>query len=93
MQIRAAILPLALVLLAAGCASDPQDVSYSAIAGNLSPELRGSTERPVDTNRNISATSDMNARLFWDDLGRTFYTDQPSRLSPLPITGTSGVPR
>jgi hypothetical protein len=82
-----------LVVVAGGCQSDPQDVSYSAIAGNVSPELQGSTERPVDVNRNVAATADMNARLFWDDLGRAFYTDHPSRLSPLPISGTSGNPK
>ena len=29
----------------------------------------------------------------FDDLGRAFYTDHPSRLSPYPVTYTSGNPR
>jgi hypothetical protein len=35
----------------------------------------------------------MSGRMFWDDLGRSLYTDQPSRLSPLPTTSLSGTPR
>lgn len=79
-------------LLAVGCASD-NDVSNNAIIHNLSPELQGSVERPIDINRNMNATADVNARLFWDDMGRAFYTDHPSSLTPLPVTGTSGMPK
>jgi hypothetical protein len=86
-------LPLLAIVALAGCASSQSDVSYDAIAHNLSPEVSGSVERPVDSNRNLNLTNDMNARLFWDDLGRALYTDHPSRLSPLPINGTSGMPR
>ncbi len=79
-----------------GCSSSPSspyDVSFSAIRGNLSPELRGMTDRPVDDQRNLSVAYDQNERMLFDDLGRAFYTDHPSRLSPYPVTYTSGNPR
>ena len=77
-----------------GCSTtSPDDVSYGAIAHDLSPELRGLTERSIDVNRHINVTADVNSRLAEDDLNRVFYTDHPSRLTPYPVTGTSGVPR
>ena len=81
--------------LLAGCQgkSDPNNVSYASISGDLTPALRSTTERPVDVDRNMSATNDTNFRMMWDDLGRVWYTDHPSRLTPLPIAPTSGKPR
>jgi hypothetical protein len=82
----------ALVLLA-GCSSDPMDVSYSSISRNLTPELQGLAERPIDVNRNLSVTANQNWRMASGDLGRALYTDHPSRLSPFPVVSTSGLPR
>ena len=60
---------------------------------NLSPELKGLAHTP-DENRNMTRiTNNQNARMVSDDLARTFYLDHPSRLSPYPITYTSGMPR
>ncbi len=82
------------VSLLAGCqGSGTGDVSYAAISGNLTPELAGLVERPIDVDRNLSATNNQNWRMFSDDWGRLFYTDHPSRLSPMPIVQTSGNPR
>ena len=69
------------------------DVSYAAISGNLTPELAGLVERPIDVDRNLSITNNQNWRMFSDDWGRVFYTDHPSRLSPMPVVSTSGNPR
>ena len=77
-----------------GCSSSsPHNVSFDAISGNLTPELQGLTDRPVDNQRNVAVTNNQNWRMMSDDLGRVFYTDHPSRLSPYPITYTSGNPR
>ncbi len=70
-----------------------EDVSYAAISSNLTPELAGLVERPIDVDRNLSISSNQNWRMFSDDWGRVFYTDHPSRLSPMPIVSTSGNPR
>jgi len=82
------------VSLLAGCqGSGIDDVSYAAISGNLTPELAGLVERPIDVDRNLSITNNQNWRMFSDDWGRVFYTDHPSRLSPMPVVSTSGNPR
>lgn len=80
-------------VLLSGCASDPMDVSYGAISRNLSPELRTSHERPVDADINLAVTKNIEWRMFWDDLGRTFYTDNATRLRPAPTINASGNPR
>ena len=75
-----------------GCQTgDP--LSYHAIRRDLTPELRGLVERPIDIDRNLASTNNQNLRMMSDDIGRTLYTDHPSRLSPLPIIYTSGNPR
>ncbi len=76
-----------------GCSSNPERVSYGAITHNLTPELRGMQERPIDISRNMRVAQNQNWRMLSDDLGRVFYTDHPSRLSPYPIVDTSGNPR
>ncbi len=78
----------------AGCGgSNANNVSFGAISGDLTPELQGLTDRPVDDERNVAVANNQNGRMFADDLGRVFYTDHPSRLAPYPITYTSGNPR
>ena len=86
---------IAATALLTGCkgSGDPENVSYSAISGNLTPELMGLAERPIDVDRNISVAANQNQRAFWGDLGRAFYTNHPSTLSPFPIELTSGQPR
>ncbi len=85
------------VALLAGCqgigSPGAEDVSYAAISGNLTPELAGLVERPIDVDRNLAVTANQNWRMFSDDWGRLFYPDHPTRLSPMPIVYTSGNPR
>lgn len=83
---------LAGTLALTACASK-NDVSYGAISRNLTPELQGLQERPIDVSRNMRVAQNQNWRMFSDDLGRFFYTDHPSRLSPFPVVDTSGNPR
>jgi len=82
----------ALAVCLSGCNSD-RDVSYKHITGHLTPELKGLAERPVDDHNAFAIASNEDLRMFWDDIGRSLYTDQPTRLSPFPITYTSGQPR
>ena len=78
----------------AGCSSsDPYDVGFKSIRHDLTPELQGLTDRPVDDARNMAVVHNQILRMMEDDIGRMFYTDHPSRLSPYPITYTSGNPR
>ena len=73
-----------------GCHSE---TSLHSILNDLTPELSGTAEREVDIDRNFAVAKDQNCRMFRDDWGRVWYTDHPSRLSPMPITYTSGMPR
>ena len=83
---------LLFVGLLAGCSSK-EGVSFTAIRNHLSPELAGVADRPDDIKRDLAVMADMDSRMFWDDVQRTLYIDQPSRLSPYPIIYTSGNPR
>ena len=82
----------ALAVWLTGCNSD-RDVSYKHITGDLTPELKGLEERPVDDHNAFAISSNTNLRMFWDDIGRSLYLDTPSRLSPYPIINTTGQPR
>ena len=86
---------IATTALLTGCkgGGDPENVSYSAISHNLTPELLSLAERPIDIDRNIWMSANQDMRSFWSDMGRAFYTNHPSTLSPYPIELTSGEPR
>ncbi len=78
-----------------GCQSpsNSRDVSYAAVTGDLTPELQGLTERPIDYDRHLAGAMNHNLRSMSDDLSRMFLLDQPSRLAPYPVTLPSGQPR
>lgn len=77
-----------------GCqSSNPYDPSFRAVRANPTPELLTLNERPVDVDRHVGYTDNVNMRLMWEDLGRAWYADHPSRLSPSDIVYTSGRPR
>ena len=75
-----------------GCKTNRDYYSYHAITSNLTPELQGVSERPIDVNTNVAVAENVNWRLFWGDLGRVWYMDRPSILSPFPTVSTSGQP-
>jgi hypothetical protein len=68
-------------------------LSYKSIRSDPTPELQGTGERPVDINRHLAVVDNLNMRMASDDLGRIWYTNSPSYLSPMPVTTLSGVPR
>lgn len=81
------------VIGTAGCQSDPNNVSFDAIKGDLTPEMMTMSERNVDVERNMAMVGNVNLRSMWNDLGRMWMFDRPSILTPYPIYGPSGVPR
>lgn len=88
---RKTILSVAALTIAAtlvGCESQNRSALYS----NLTPELQGLHERPVDVERNVAYTNNFNMRMISDDLGRVFYTNSPSRLSGFPPMSLTGNP-
>ena len=93
MRIRVRTIVLALLgACIAGCGSkDP--VSYHSIQKHPTPELSSIADRPDDVSRHTAIARNQNLRMFWDDVTRMWMIDQPSQLSPYPITNTSGNPR
>lgn len=92
-SVRCLLCSLSVATLAlCGCRGNGDDVSYSAITADLTPELQTLHERPVDVDRSVAVTHNHNLRLFWADLGRVFLTDNPSRLSPLRPIRTAANP-
>ena len=75
-----------------GCESSATKTSLGSILDDPTPELRGIHERPVDVYRNMAVVNNANLRMLSNDLGRTFYTNHPSRLSPYPIMSLNGNP-
>lgn len=93
---RSASLLVASVLVSGivvGCSSDPMATDFHSIKNDLSPELVNVAERDVDIERNLATTNDQNTRMFWNDIGRAWYVDRPSIMSPYFIVPTGGQPR
>ena len=91
-MITAALLGATTVLALGGCKSSTDHYSYKAITSDLTPELQGLAERPVDIDTNVAVVENTNWRLMWGDLGRVWFLDRPSILSPFPTVSTSGQP-
>ncbi len=77
--------------LLVGCSSDPYATDYASIKTNPTPELAGTVERPVDADRNMWLSNNINLRGAWDDTGRVWLMDKPTG-SPMPVYSTSGMP-
>lgn len=93
MKSRLSLLAVAtLAAVTTGCNNQP-NVRYKHITGNLTPEMKGLSERPTDDHSAFANASTQNLRMMWDDIGRSLYLDTPSRLHPYPIINTSGHPR
>jgi hypothetical protein len=84
-------LAVVVVCIAAGCQGGG-DTSYNAIKMNSTPELRGTAERHVDSDRHMWETMNVNVRSTWDDAGRAWLMDRPSYLTPSPVYSTTGMP-
>ena len=81
-----------LVAVQTGCNNQP-NVRYKHITGDLTPEMKGLSERPTDDHSAFANASTQNLRMMSDDVGRALYLDTPSRLHPYPIINTSGHSR
>jgi hypothetical protein len=73
------------VALLGGCAAKTQKDRYKEMLANVTPELNTLYERQVDMDNHWAIMMDENGRMFVEDLGRAFYTDRPSYLTPEPV--------
>jgi hypothetical protein len=83
-RVRSAIVPALCVAALAGCGTNPLSRD-SMIRYNPTPELDTLYQRPVDVANALTIMSNENGRMFWQDMGRFWYTDRPSRLTREPI--------
>mgnify|MGYP001192678175 CR=1 FL=1 len=70
------------VALASGCSNDRRAVE---VRNNLTPELKNLHDRPEDVKNSLAIYFNEMDRMFWQDVGRAFYTDRPSRLTAEPV--------
>lgn len=84
---RASIISLALCscALLVGCKSDPQREQLSAVRSDPAPEMATLSQRPDDVDNKLAHVDDTNLRACLGDLGRVFYTNRASRLTPEPM--------
>jgi len=69
--------------LLTGCSSSA--TSIEAIRLRPSPNSATLYERPADIANTLAFTRDTNLRMMLQDLGRVFYVDRPSMLTPEPM--------
>jgi uncharacterized lipoprotein len=86
------VLATSVVVVAAGC-SNKEKVDFKSITRHPAPEMASTADRSEDIDGNYAYMRNTNYRGFWDDLQRSLYLDNPSRLSPYPIVELSGNPR
>ncbi len=60
------------------------DSQLNEVRSDPSPNIDTLHQRPVDVDNAMVVTADENGRMFWEDLGRVWLTDRPSRLSREP---------
>ena len=77
----AAFAAVGLAMACAGCTTTRLD----EIRADLTPELETLHERLDDMDISGALMADENGRMFMQDLGRAFYTNRPSRLTPEPM--------
>jgi hypothetical protein len=56
-----------------------------AVRADPSPNIDTLYQRPEDIDNAMVVTFDENGRMFWQDLGRVWLTDRPSRLTREPM--------
>ena len=61
------------------------DSRLDEVRADPSPTIDTLYQRPVDIDNAMVVTFDENGRMFWQDMGRVWLTDHPSRLAREPM--------
>ncbi len=77
-------LTIATLVLLAGCVGNRVGIE------NATPSMATLSQTFTDVNVDLAMVDNQNNRMFEEDLGRVWYTNRPSRLSPLPVVNTTG---
>lgn len=84
MKSRLAPTATAAALLAFAALTGCESTGIDAVRADPTPALETLSQREDDVNNAMTVTADENWRMFWQDLGRAFLFDRPSRLTPEP---------
>lgn len=71
------------VAISSGCSSS-KDKRVVKLRQDPTPEMSTLYQRKDDVNNALAIYFNEMDRMFWQDMGRAFYTDRPSRLTPEP---------
>ncbi len=77
------IVALTGVGLLSGCCCTGDD-RLDEVRADPSPNIDTLYQRPEDVDNAMTVTLDENGRMFWQDLGRVWLLDRPSRLTREP---------
>jgi hypothetical protein len=75
---------LAGVAISSGCSSS-KDKRVSGLRKDPTPDMSTLYQRQDDVDNALAVYFNEMDRMFWQDMGRAFYTDRPSRLTPEPM--------
>ncbi|MDP7009492.1 MAG: hypothetical protein QGI78_07980 [Phycisphaerales bacterium] len=75
---------IATLVLLAGCTGNRVGLK------NVAPTMDTLSQTHTDVNVDLVMVDNQNERMYQEDLGRVWYTNRPSRLSPLPVVNTTG---
>ncbi len=75
---------VATLVLLAGCTGNRVGLS------DVTPEMVTLSQTHTDVNVDLAMVDNQNNRMFEEDLGRVWYTNRPSRLSPIPVVNATG---
>ena len=92
--LRSILVLAASTTLLVGCSKSTSidNVSYSAVHNNLSPEVNGLVASDYDNRSNNAIIDDLNERMMHDDWNRFWLRDKPSMLTPYPVISTNRDP-
>jgi outer membrane murein-binding lipoprotein Lpp len=77
------VVALSGVGLISGCCNTG-DARLDEVRADPSPNVDTLMQRPADIENAMTVTADENGRMFWEDMGRVWLMDRPSRLSREP---------
>ena len=77
-------LTIATLVLLTGCTRNRVGLD------NVTPSMATLSQTYTDVNVDLEMVDNQNNKMFEEDLGRVWYTNRPSRLSPLPVVNTTG---
>ena len=81
------MLAIAPAVLLFGCTGNQASLE------NITPSMDTLAQTYTDTDVDLSVTDNKNLRMAQEDLGRVWYTNRPSRLTPYPVVNTTGNPQ